>query len=57
MLTDLYLAKTALQNSKMFNGISKKIFLYMFDVHKNNFNFCRELIANKNKLPERLSLK
>ncbi len=41
----------------MLIGMSKQNFLYMLDAHKNNPSVCRELIANKGKFPERLSLK
>ncbi len=57
MLNNPHFAKIALQNPEMLMGMSKQNFLYMLDTHKNNASVCRELIANKDKFPERLSLK
>ncbi len=57
MLNNPHFAKTVLQDPEMLIGMSKQNFLHMLDAHKNNPIVCRELIANKDKFPERLSLK
>ena len=54
MLGHAAFAKHVLSDQEILRRMSTKNFLHMLDMHKNDKEFCAKLLANQDKLPERL---